>query len=160
MKLHIWKNLTCRIASLVINNNTSISTRPTKLRSAGSPTCTPARYAGAEPARPLPSASTGVGYWESARFQAVFAASSWFRQSDVVSSRPTALIRVLRNTQKGYNASRWTFLTQSENYLTNQANRCIFFVDTERSALCLPKFKNGEIASLYEYRRRLPKMHS
>src|SRR5215216_6021133 len=100
MKLHIWKNLTCRIASLVINNNTSIS------------------------------------------------------------SRPTALIRVLRNTPKGHNASRWTFLIQSENYLTNQANRCIFFVDTERSALCLPKFKNGEIASLYEYRRRLPKMHS
>jgi len=35
-------------------------------------------------------------WWESARFQAVCVASSWFRQSGVVSSRPPA-----------GNANRW-----------------------------------------------------
>ena len=38
----------------------------------------------------------GLAWWESARFQAVCVACSWFRESGVVSSRPPAS-----------NANRW-----------------------------------------------------
>jgi hypothetical protein len=72
----------------------SINRKPRQPRLAGHPTgtmsttCTPAAYAGAEPARPLPSASNGVMMLDPsrrARFQAVSLAQARFRQSGAIS---------------------------------------------------------------------------
>jgi hypothetical protein len=45
-------------------------------------------------------------WWESARFQAVCVALSWFRQNGVVSSRPPVPWQIT----PGHNANRWAAL--------------------------------------------------